>query len=53
MPASDRTPSSEPQRLAVGFVAVLRQAGLAAPVGRVTLFVDALAALDIARRDDV
>ena len=53
VPASDRTPSSDPQRLAVGFVTVLRQAGLAVPVGRVALFVDALAALDVTRRDDV
>ena len=37
----------------MGFVAVLRQAGIAVPMGRVALFVDSLGALDLNRRRDV
>ena len=48
-----RTAETEPQRLAVAFVAVLRGAGVVVPFSRVALFVDALAALELARRSDV
>ena len=48
-----RTAEVDPQRLAVAFVAVLRRAGLVVPFSRVTLFVEALGALDLAHRSDV
>ena len=43
----------DPQRLAVAFAQVLRSAGLAVPIGRLTLFVDALGRLGLAERNHV
>jgi hypothetical protein len=43
----------EPQRLAVAFAVVLRQRGIAVPLGSLALYVDALGALGLGSRDAV
>ncbi|GAC1539671.1 MAG: VWA domain-containing protein [Acidimicrobiales bacterium] len=48
-----RTPMVDPHRLAVAFAQVLRGVGLAVPIGRLTLFVDALGRLELGERDHV
>lgn len=46
-------PTVDAERVAVAFARVLRGAGLAAPVGNVQTFADALAAVGLAHRDGV
>lgn len=50
---SGRTPQTDPQRLAISFVAVLRRGGLAVPFTRLALYIDALGAVALSRRADV
>ena len=45
--------TTDHERLAVGFTRVLRGVGIAAPVGSVIMFVDALGRVGTATRDDV
>ncbi len=49
----DAGPTTSPDEMAVGFARVLRGAGLAVPVSSVVSFAEGLAAVGMARRDDV
>ena len=52
-PATPVGMAPAPEQAVVGFVRALRAEGIAAPVGSTLAFAEALAALDVNRRDDL